>query len=180
MDTPDTPHKPARRRYSDVEQGEALAALTANGGNVLRTAAVTGIPETTLRQWARGVCRPLPAELREQKKSELAERFEAMAFAAVEVVADKLEQLQPYQAALVAGICTDKALLLRGEATSIHETRDDARLEEFHRLYGRLRAARPLAPTHEQDGAPVAPTPHDAQPGPDDAPPADDPITHHA
>lgn len=40
-----------RRRYSDSERAEALAALAANAGNRAKTARQLGIPRQTLAEW---------------------------------------------------------------------------------------------------------------------------------
>ncbi len=44
----------AKRRYSDQEKAEALAALDANGGNLLKTSEQIGIPRQTIQEWASG------------------------------------------------------------------------------------------------------------------------------
>jgi transposase-like protein len=44
-----------KRRYTDQAKAAALALLGANGRNVSKTAADTGIPVTTLWQWGKGL-----------------------------------------------------------------------------------------------------------------------------
>jgi hypothetical protein len=45
-----------KRRHTDLTKAAALTLLGANGGNVSKTAAATGIPVTTLWQWSKGLC----------------------------------------------------------------------------------------------------------------------------
>lgn len=61
----------AQRRYSDEERAVAVAALSQEGGNVTRTARITGIAATTIRNWARGIGEPSP-ELVAKKTADLA------------------------------------------------------------------------------------------------------------
>ena len=162
--------KGGRRLYSDRERGEALAALEANRGNVKATAEALGIPGQTLRQWHQGERHALdkmrgldtdrevreaaerdPA-LRDALKSKLADGFEALAAKAIGVAHDKVEDASAYQAALIAAIATDKALLLRGEATTIVSTADAERLAAFRARYSTVRPATVLASI--QEGAP--------------------------
>ena len=122
--------------YSDAEIAEALAALDANDGNVYATVRQTGIPETTIRQWAKGLCRPIPAELRENAKAVLADHCEAMVWKLLEHADDKYDQMHPSQAIVGAAILIDKVSKLRGEATQVVEHRDDSRRAKFRERYG--------------------------------------------
>lgn len=135
-----------RRRYSESDQAEALATLEANGGNISQTARELDIPHETLRQWVTGiVSAPAPA-LREQKKRELADRYEGLLNRALDTVDAKVDQMSASAAVMAAAIMTDKMLLLRGEATNITEHRDDSREEALRERYGRLTSARSAPP----------------------------------
>jgi transposase-like protein len=112
---------PAKRRYSDEERAEALAALDANGGNLSRTARQTGVPRITLRQWAQGRVAPGVSVLRQVKKADLAQRMEDLAHALLDDLArpNRLASASVQQAATALGIAVDKMRLLRNEPTSI-------------------------------------------------------------
>lgn len=51
------------RQYTEAEKAAALERLAVNGGSIPRTSADTGIPRSTLRDWARqpGAYVPVPA-----------------------------------------------------------------------------------------------------------------------
>ncbi len=49
------------RQYTAAEKAAALARLAANNGSAARASAETGIPESTLRGWARQPPPPAPA-----------------------------------------------------------------------------------------------------------------------
>ena len=112
----------ARRRYSDEDKASALAALKANGGMAGRTAKQLGIPLTTLRHWRDGQGIAFDAELGRRKESDAAQEYEDIAELARQRAKAALPDASAYQAAIVAGTFTDKARLLRGEATEIHST----------------------------------------------------------
>ena len=78
--------------YSDNFKAESLAALEANGGNILRTSREMDIPESTLRSWKNGSgTRALPADLRDQKKTELSEKLDILAIKLVDgMTAEKI------------------------------------------------------------------------------------------
>jgi transposase-like protein len=147
---------PIRRRYSDQEQADALAALDANGGEVARTAAALGIPDETLRMWARGLRRPHNPQLLASTKEALAERLEAIAQSMAGVIEGGLDRISPSQAAIIMGISIEKFLLLRGEATSITTTADDERSARLRERYTK----RPVVVTDAQTTAqPPGPVP---------------------
>lgn len=143
-----------RRAYSDAERAESLAALSANGGNVSLTAGQLGIPRTTLVHWAGADASKLPAEvveLRRTKHEELAARFEKLAELAIDIAEQKVRDLDGKAAVITAAVATDKALLLRGEATQITESRGTSESEVRVRLlaerYGQLNPPRVVTPT---------------------------------
>lgn len=113
--------EPARkRRYSDEDKATALAALDANGGNVLKTARALKIPHKTLDEWAKGRNQvPEVADLRNEKKGELSARYEAVIHELVDVLADKRANASLKDVATAIGILTDKMQLLRGRPTAI-------------------------------------------------------------
>jgi transposase-like protein len=104
-----------RRRYTDDDRSSALAKLAENGGDVNRTARDLGIPETTLRQWANGSRHSEALQMSEGKKTELADRYEQLTFKALDQAEKGIDKLGGRDASVVAGIFTDKMMLLRGE-----------------------------------------------------------------
>jgi transposase-like protein len=124
--------------YTDDHKATALAALTANGGNLKRTAQQLGIPRTTLAGWANG--HHVSAEVaktRHQKERCMAEKLEELAHKVVDLMPSKLEAATLSQCAVALGIIIDKMRLLREESTAINETAanpDDQR--RFYALLG--------------------------------------------
>jgi hypothetical protein len=110
-----------RRRYSDEERAEILAALDANGGDIRATARATGVPYTTLREWVITKPHDDVTKLRSEKKIDLAARLEEVAWKLTgELLSDKKLQGATYQQiATSMGITIDKMQLLRGAPTSI-------------------------------------------------------------
>jgi hypothetical protein len=100
--------------YSDEERATALAALDGNGGNRQRTARQLGIPRKTLATWASGAVHPAVADLRHQKKRELADGLEQVAYLLLDAIPGKLEGANLQDLAISLGILVDKMLLLRG------------------------------------------------------------------
>lgn len=111
------PKKP--RRYSDDERATALAALAANGGNLARTAKQLGIPGTTLKQWAKGQRHPEAAQMSDQKKGDLADALEGVAWKLAEAAPDKIPFADLKNLAVALGIVIDKMQILRNKPTSI-------------------------------------------------------------
>jgi transposase-like protein len=104
-----------RRRYTDDDRSSALAKLAENGGDVSKTARELGIPPQTLRQWRDGKRHPEALQQSEGKKSELADRYERLTFKALRQAEKGIPKLGGRDASVVAGIFTDKMLLLRGD-----------------------------------------------------------------
>ena len=153
MDTSHTPGR-KRQRYSDVQQAAALATLEANAGNVAATARATGIPEDTIRSWVKGERRPYDPALVQDAKRALADKWDAITESALAVCAEKLPKASAAQAALIAGLGTDKSLILRGEPTSITSTAEDERLALFRERYNRIRPCEPPGTLVVQDTTP--------------------------
>ena len=130
-----TPHK--RRHYTDSERATALATLAANGGNLARTAAETGVPAATLAQWrnAQATAAQTPkkadpatlAALVEVVKLELDAKLERNAhfFAEAMGLPEKIAEATLAQLATALGVTIEKMRLLREQATSINANRPD-------------------------------------------------------
>jgi hypothetical protein len=133
-----------RRKYSDQERAEALAALAANGGNVYRTSRQLGIPRKNLERWAAGeAVHPDVAEMAHEKKATLAERFTALAEKLVGVADAKAHELNAKDAVIAAGVAVDKARLLQGESTPASITADV--MAAIGQAIARQRARKPPA-----------------------------------
>lgn len=150
----------ARREYSDEDKATALAALDANGGNVQRTARTLGIPEPTLRGWARkrGI-HPTVVELHDQKKGSLADELEEIAEKLAGAMPGKVAEASLQQTATSLGIVIDKMQLLRGQPTNIT---DDASLTDAERA---TRIVRLLDAARTRRDGPVASEPGDDSAG---------------
>lgn len=122
----------SRRKYSDVEKAEAIAAVKSNGGNIFRTSQELKIPWATLADWVknnRGTNDHLPErvlELREQKEQELSELCESVARKYLKQAGDEyvVAAVPGNLAMTAAGIAIDKAQLLRGQPTEITAVAD--------------------------------------------------------
>lgn len=107
-----------QRSYSEEDKASALTLLDSNGGNVFRTAKQLGIPRATLQEWRDG--RGVNAEVttsRHQKKGELSARYESLVHDVLDALTPaKLKRAGVRDLAMVAGVFTDKVLVLDGEA----------------------------------------------------------------
>jgi hypothetical protein len=121
-----------------------MAALAANGGNISGTARQLGIPEKTLSNWANGKRHPESAQMGEQKKGELSDALEDLAWKLIDALPKKIGKATLSQVATTVGICVDKMLLLREQRTAIAggEMTDDERLSRLHELAERARRRR--------------------------------------
>jgi hypothetical protein len=114
--------------YSDDQAAHALAMLEANGGNAKKTAALLGIPRTTLRQWAgrakSSTARPkvVRAELVQDRSAEIATNLENLAAKSIGFADAKMETASYKDLLIGAGIAIEKVQLLRGKATSRSES----------------------------------------------------------
>lgn len=102
----------ARRHYSDNERAEALAILAANGGNLTGTARAIGIPRKTLALWATAPDRAAPAEVRQEKSTDLATLFRDELAAVFDAMAKRRGQAHYSDLSRAAGIYTDKLMAL--------------------------------------------------------------------
>lgn len=107
-----------RRVYSDREKAEYLAILAANGGDVSRTAAMTGVPAKTLYRWRDGnTITPEILNIENEKRSNI---YDLITDEMYEVLGLAKERRKDgdYRALMTAfGILFDKRQLLTGEAT---------------------------------------------------------------
>jgi hypothetical protein len=130
-----------RRRYSDEERANALAALAANGGNVNQTARQLNIPEPTVRHWANGNVHPDVVKDHEEKKESMAVALDRVAQQLLDAIPGKIDKANLSHTATAMGIAIDKARLLRGEPTSISKEMDDLPEDEIDRRIATTEAA---------------------------------------
>lgn len=137
------------REYTAEQIAETLAALAANGGNISRTSATTGIPRKTISEWRDGTWRKdVTPALVEKKKRDLGDTIERLALRLCDVVSrrvkkaskaaknsgDAKDQDSAKELLVGLGIVVDKLLLLRGEATSITRTATASTTVDLSRL----------------------------------------------
>lgn len=125
-----------RMAYSEDFIANALAALTANGGIVNRTARELGIAESTLRFWKNRTSdnetrRGAIAESYEEKKADLADLMEGIVRQALGLLPGKLPEASVRDLVGAVHVGTDKMRLLRGESTEHVEHTDN---NEYERL----------------------------------------------
>src|ERR1019366_1899153 len=107
--------------YSEADKASALAALAANAGNVSGTAKRLGLPRKTLEDWSKGEhVHEAVAEKCQQKRRELADIFEDMAYQAIDIAAGKIGDATYMQLMTGSAIAVDKMRLLRDQSTDNH------------------------------------------------------------
>lgn len=101
-----------QQRYTAEDIAEALAALTANAGNVRATSLEIGIPAQTIRQWRDGAVSVPSPEVVRDKRAELKSGIERLARKTLrrnlKTVSDETIPLSLRDGAVVLGICVDK------------------------------------------------------------------------
>lgn len=147
-----TPRTKPKRRYSDEQRVNALAALAANNGNLHQTSRQIGIPVSTLECWAKKLRHPEASVGADEKKKELSDAIEDVARSIADSLIGKLDDASFKDATVGFGILIDKMKLLRGEPTSINEQRDRAKLDEFDKRYNSIHPEDNAAETAGLDG----------------------------
>lgn len=114
----------ARASYTDDDKAKVFVALTANEGNVKRTARETGVPTSTVRRWknewsAEG---PPDASHLEVAVGEFLEDAERVRHKALRTLEEKLPDATPSALVATVGMLTDKIHVVKGLATSRQET----------------------------------------------------------
>ncbi len=112
-------HKP-HQRWSKDKKAEAAIAVLAYG-SIKKASAQIHVPEDTLGYWTREdeYVIDLLQSLQAEKALEHQHTYGLIVDQAQQVVLDKMDELTPAQANLVACQATDKGLLLAGKPTSI-------------------------------------------------------------
>ena len=115
-----------RASYSEEDRARVYVVLSANDGNVKRTARETGVPEGTVRRWRDEFKESPPStELVEQAAGDFVGEADSLRMQGLEVLKLKLEQLKANpkdvnvgQVTTMIGILTDKIDRAQGLATS--------------------------------------------------------------
>jgi hypothetical protein len=106
------------RLHTDEEKATALAVLDAQGGNVYAAAKAAGVSESSLRAWSKGQ-NGITAEIeemRQQRRFELADKLEDIAFLLAEAIPDKIAKASLQSTMISVAIAIDKIDKLRGIA----------------------------------------------------------------
>jgi transposase-like protein len=109
-----------RTTYSEQDKARAYVVLTANGGNIKRTARDTGLPESTVRNWSREFETNPPAK--EAVETELTTgdyvgQLSTVRDEALVALRKKIPSMSGQQLAVAFGILEDKLTRARGLAT---------------------------------------------------------------
>lgn len=109
-----------RAAYSEQDKARVYVALTANDGNIKRTARETGLPESTVRNWKREFDTNPPAK--EAVETELTTgdyvgQLETVRNEALVALRKKIPAMNGSQLGVVFGILEDKLTRARGLAT---------------------------------------------------------------
>jgi hypothetical protein len=117
-----------RRRYTDEERANLVVMLEAEGypekkGALARVSKYAGVPKSTIRGWYILEHNPPPAQLRTEKKGDLAELFEDVAYKMLGHANQDttIVEMSGKDAVIAAATATDKMRLLRGLPTEIIE-----------------------------------------------------------
>lgn len=113
-------------RYTDEERANLVVMLESEGypeikGALARISRYAKVPKSTLAGWYKLKHNPPPAKLRIEKREDLADRFEDIAYVMLDHAggADVIEEMKGKDAVMSAAIATDKMRLLRGLPTEI-------------------------------------------------------------
>ena len=109
--------------YSDEDKASAVLMLEAAGypdrkGAMTQVVKALGVPESTLRSWAKNEHGAPPAKVRDRKKGELIESLNEVATKLIEHLGDIADTGDVRETATAAGIVIDKLQLLRGDSTA--------------------------------------------------------------
>jgi len=122
------PSKKKRRVYEDEFRASAVAALQAEGypnthGSLAKVAARLNVPAMTLSRWFHGKQNRPPKRLVTEKKEDLADAFESVAFKYLKHASDEnvIKGASARDAVMNAAVAVDKMRLLRGLPTEIVE-----------------------------------------------------------
>ena len=141
------------QKYNDGDIERGLQALAECGGNAAAASRKTKIPARTLRDWKANLFADEFAEVRREKRTGFIDDVWAVAQEAVKQVKAERGEASAKEAALIAGIFIDKALVMGGEPDTISETRvKDVRSELDRKLREAVDAEPESGVSEEPDG----------------------------
>jgi len=146
-----------RRHYSDKDRAEALAVLRAVGGDLSQAARDCGIPRKTLASWRAQPALAAPADVRQTKEDDLANRWSEVRDLAIIRAKEQLEaggKLGLRDLTILAGVGTDKVNLLTGKSTERIEVTN---LADFLRTTSGTE--RPIPGVYSPGSVPIVPKP---------------------
>lgn len=110
------------KQYNDYTDDDRAAVLAhyETSKSLRATAAAFDIPHQVVHLWSKKEA--ASPETRQEKRRELSDVFEDIAYQASEQVRNTMELAKPGEAATIAAIAVDKMRLLRGESTSISQS----------------------------------------------------------
>lgn len=114
-----------RATYTESDKARVYVALTANEGNIKRTARETGVPENTVRRWKKEFETDPPAQEAVQTELESGDYVGQLENIRGEILVElrkKIPTMNGNQLAVAFGIVEDKLRLARGLATNRTET----------------------------------------------------------
>jgi transposase-like protein len=105
-------------RYSDEDKAAVLAALAANGGNLLRTAKETGVSRNTIRHWVQEA--PPPDETLQAAIDTFVSEATTVRNRALEKLKEAIESpdTKPRDLITIIGVLDDKVTRASGLPTS--------------------------------------------------------------
>lgn len=140
-----------RSSYSESDKARVFVALTANDGNVKRTARETGVPENTVRRWKKEFeTAPPSAEAVEIEAAEHTDVLEHARNEALLELRKKIPTMSGKDLGIVYGILSDKLRLIQGLATERTETVHALPSAEEIALAGKLLAQGALEAAKER------------------------------
>ena len=110
-------------QYSDEDKASAVLMLEAAGypnrpGAMAQVVRELGVPESTLRSWAKNQHGAPPAKVRAEKRIELVQSLKEVAFALVTHLGNIADTGDVRETATALGIVVDKLQILSGEPTA--------------------------------------------------------------
>ena len=126
--------KTTYRVYDDEEKASALETVNLCGGNIAEAARLSGVPEDTLRVWARGHCvsEAVFKDFTAKKQGRMTAKLRALADRLADALAseEKIETARYGELSTTFGIVFDKIRLMDAEPTQISEYRHRVTREE--------------------------------------------------
>lgn len=109
--------------YSDEDKASAVLMLEAAGypgrkGAMSQVVRELGVPESTLRSWAKNEHGAPPAKVRDKKRGELTTSLNEVATKLIAHLGDIADTGDVRETATALGIVIDKLQLLRGDSTA--------------------------------------------------------------